>query len=156
MSVLYLRLPANFCMLLRGKAVEYHNIASDLKYPECILYKPHSGRCVEVIHYLLHYWFIVANIFYLWLLILVLCTQTLLNLVGVHLQSVPTNFIYTLELGSQSWLYSTKRHLSSMSIEVIVFWDRDNHKEFQILTHTFTSNETLNPRNHVIINDNIH
>ncbi|WOG95325.1 hypothetical protein DCAR_0414640 [Daucus carota subsp. sativus] len=47
LSVLYLRLPANFCMLLRGKAVEYHNIASDLKYPECILYKPHSGRCVE-------------------------------------------------------------------------------------------------------------
>ncbi|KAK1373201.1 Protein MICRORCHIDIA like [Heracleum sosnowskyi] len=47
LSVLYLRLPASFCMLLRGKVVEYHNIATDLKYPEFILYKPHSGRCVE-------------------------------------------------------------------------------------------------------------
>lgn len=49
LSVLYMRLPGNFCMLLRGRVVEYHNIATDLKYPEFILYKPHNGRCVEVV-----------------------------------------------------------------------------------------------------------
>ncbi|XP_017216539.1 protein MICRORCHIDIA 6 [Daucus carota subsp. sativus] len=47
LSVLYLRLPSNFCMFLRGRVVEYHNIATDLKYPEFIVYKPHNGRGVE-------------------------------------------------------------------------------------------------------------
>ncbi|KAK1363128.1 Protein MICRORCHIDIA like [Heracleum sosnowskyi] len=47
LSVLYLRLPGSFCMLLRGQVVEYHNIATDLKYPEFIVYRPHNGRCVE-------------------------------------------------------------------------------------------------------------
>ena len=49
LSVLYLRLPSNFCMFLRGRVVEYHNIATDLKYPEFIVYKPHNGRGVEVV-----------------------------------------------------------------------------------------------------------
>ncbi|KAL6524491.1 Protein MICRORCHIDIA 6 [Orobanche hederae] len=42
LSVLYLRAPENFCMLLRGRVVEYHNIANDLKYPEFILYRPQN------------------------------------------------------------------------------------------------------------------
>lgn len=44
-----MRLPSSFCMLLRGKVVEYHNIATDLKYPEFIVYRPHNGRSVEVV-----------------------------------------------------------------------------------------------------------
>ncbi|PSR89570.1 Protein MICRORCHIDIA like, partial [Actinidia chinensis var. chinensis] len=47
LSILYLRLPESFCMILRGRVVEYHNIATDLKFPEFILYKPQSGGCVE-------------------------------------------------------------------------------------------------------------
>ncbi|GFZ17445.1 histidine kinase-, DNA gyrase B-, and HSP90-like ATPase family protein [Actinidia rufa] len=43
LSILYLRLPESFCMILRGRVVEYHNIATDLKFPEFILYKPQSG-----------------------------------------------------------------------------------------------------------------
>ncbi|GER43077.1 histidine kinase [Striga asiatica] len=42
LSILYLRAPENFCILLRGRAVEYHNIATDLKYPEFILYRPQN------------------------------------------------------------------------------------------------------------------
>ncbi|KAL6493511.1 Protein MICRORCHIDIA 6 [Orobanche gracilis] len=42
LSVLYLRAPENFCILLRGRVVEYHNIANDLKYPEFILYRPQN------------------------------------------------------------------------------------------------------------------
>ncbi|CAA0808534.1 Histidine kinase-- DNA gyrase B-- and HSP90-like ATPase family protein [Striga hermonthica] len=42
LSILYLRAPENFCILLRGRAVEYHNIANDLKYPEFILYRPQN------------------------------------------------------------------------------------------------------------------
>ncbi|KAL3529476.1 hypothetical protein ACH5RR_008798 [Cinchona calisaya] len=47
LSVLYLRVPENFCMMLRGQVVQYHNIANDLKFPEFILYKPQSGGCIE-------------------------------------------------------------------------------------------------------------
>uniref|UniRef100_A0A5B6ZI37 Putative MORC family CW-type zinc finger protein 3 isoform X1 n=1 Tax=Davidia involucrata TaxID=16924 RepID=A0A5B6ZI37_DAVIN len=47
LSVLYLRMPESFHIVLRGRDVEYHNIANDLKFPEFILYKPHSGGCVE-------------------------------------------------------------------------------------------------------------
>ncbi|GFZ03900.1 histidine kinase-, DNA gyrase B-, and HSP90-like ATPase family protein [Actinidia rufa] len=47
LSILYLRIPESFCMILRGRVVEYHNIATDLKFPEFILYKPQSGGCVE-------------------------------------------------------------------------------------------------------------
>ncbi|KAG5626127.1 hypothetical protein H5410_011345 [Solanum commersonii] len=42
LSVLYLRIPDNFCILLRGRVVELHNIAKDLKYPEFIMYKPQT------------------------------------------------------------------------------------------------------------------
>ncbi|XP_071707036.1 protein MICRORCHIDIA 6-like [Rutidosis leptorrhynchoides] len=45
LSVLYLKLPESFAMLLRGKTVIYHNIATDLIHTKYILYKPHSdGR----------------------------------------------------------------------------------------------------------------
>ncbi|KAM7471290.1 hypothetical protein LguiA_009473 [Lonicera macranthoides] len=47
LSVLYLRIPESFSILLRGRVVELHNIATDLKFPEFILYKPQSGGCVE-------------------------------------------------------------------------------------------------------------
>ncbi|MED6186603.1 hypothetical protein PIB30_068329 [Stylosanthes scabra] len=43
LSILYLRLPENFTIILRGKIVELHNIADDLKHPEYIVYKPHSS-----------------------------------------------------------------------------------------------------------------
>ncbi|XP_075480000.1 protein MICRORCHIDIA 6-like isoform X2 [Primulina tabacum] len=42
LSILYLRVPNKFYILLRGRVVEYHNIASDLKFPEFILYRPHN------------------------------------------------------------------------------------------------------------------
>ncbi|KAI3684512.1 hypothetical protein L6452_33736 [Arctium lappa] len=47
LSVLYLKLPETFCIVLRGKVVLYYNIATELKHPEFILYKPNSGGCVE-------------------------------------------------------------------------------------------------------------
>ncbi|KAI8543720.1 hypothetical protein RHMOL_Rhmol08G0240400 [Rhododendron molle] len=47
LSILYLRIPESFSIILRGQVVLYHNIAMDLKFPEFILYKPHSGGCVE-------------------------------------------------------------------------------------------------------------
>ncbi|KAE9467410.1 hypothetical protein C3L33_00678, partial [Rhododendron williamsianum] len=47
LSILYLRVPESFSIILRGQVVVYHNIAMDLKFPEFILYKPHSGGCVE-------------------------------------------------------------------------------------------------------------
>uniref|UniRef100_A0A803MG22 Morc S5 domain-containing protein n=1 Tax=Chenopodium quinoa TaxID=63459 RepID=A0A803MG22_CHEQI len=37
-----LRLPQNFSMMLRGKVVEHHSIARDLKFPEFIVYRPHT------------------------------------------------------------------------------------------------------------------
>ncbi|GAA0145974.1 hypothetical protein LIER_36232 [Lithospermum erythrorhizon] len=49
LSILYLRIPNEFSMLLRGKVIEYHNIANDLKYPEFILYRPHSRGNSEVV-----------------------------------------------------------------------------------------------------------
>lgn len=48
LSVLYLRIPESFSILLCGRVVELHNIATDLKFPEFILYKPQSGGRVEV------------------------------------------------------------------------------------------------------------
>ncbi|XP_021734132.1 protein MICRORCHIDIA 6-like [Chenopodium quinoa] len=42
MSILYLQLPQNFSMILRGKVVEHHSIARDLKFPEFIVYRPHT------------------------------------------------------------------------------------------------------------------
>ncbi|KAA8542281.1 hypothetical protein F0562_023583 [Nyssa sinensis] len=47
LSILYLRVPESFCIILRGRVIEYHNIACDLKFPEFILYRPQSGGCVE-------------------------------------------------------------------------------------------------------------
>ncbi|KAA8540800.1 hypothetical protein F0562_024281 [Nyssa sinensis] len=47
LSILYLRMPENFRIVLRGRDVVYHNIANDLKFPEFILYKPQSGGCME-------------------------------------------------------------------------------------------------------------
>ncbi|KAK9054535.1 hypothetical protein SSX86_025613 [Deinandra increscens subsp. villosa] len=47
LSILYLKLPATFAMVLRGKVVLYHNIAMDLKHREFIMYKPHSDGRVE-------------------------------------------------------------------------------------------------------------
>lgn len=46
-SILYLRIPQNFCIILRGKVVQHHNIAQDLKFPEFILYKPQTGGTKE-------------------------------------------------------------------------------------------------------------
>lgn len=42
LSILYLRFPEEFYIILRGKSVVYHSIANDLKFPEFILYKPHN------------------------------------------------------------------------------------------------------------------
>lgn len=47
LSILYLRIPHNFSMILRGKVVEHHSIVHDLKYPECILYRPQTGGAKE-------------------------------------------------------------------------------------------------------------
>ncbi|XP_021857826.1 protein MICRORCHIDIA 6 isoform X2 [Spinacia oleracea] len=47
LSILYLRVPQNFKIILRGKVVEHHSVASDLKYPEIILYRPHTGGTKE-------------------------------------------------------------------------------------------------------------
>ena len=49
MSILYLRLPESFNIILRGRVVEPHIIANDLKFPEFILYRPQCGGCVEVV-----------------------------------------------------------------------------------------------------------
>ncbi|KAA8530215.1 hypothetical protein F0562_004924 [Nyssa sinensis] len=46
-SILYLRLPQSFKIILRGRVVEHHNIANDLKFPEFILYKPQVGGSME-------------------------------------------------------------------------------------------------------------
>ncbi|CAN4100521.1 unnamed protein product [Withania somnifera] len=48
LSILYLRIPENFCIWLCGRIVEYHNIANDLKYQEFIMYKPQIGGREEV------------------------------------------------------------------------------------------------------------
>nr|GMD33033.1 protein MICRORCHIDIA 6-like [Ipomoea batatas] len=47
LSILYLRVPENFCMVLRGSLVEYHNIANELKYRQCIMYRPQSAGVSE-------------------------------------------------------------------------------------------------------------
>ncbi|KAI3454468.1 hypothetical protein Pfo_011131 [Paulownia fortunei] len=54
LSILYLRVPENFCILLRGRVVEYHNIANDLKFPEFILYRPQNveGSVITTIGFL--------------------------------------------------------------------------------------------------------
>ncbi|KAG8644062.1 protein MICRORCHIDIA 6 isoform X2 [Manihot esculenta] len=47
LSILYLRTPETFQIILRGRLVENHNLANDLKFQEFILYRPQSGGCVE-------------------------------------------------------------------------------------------------------------
>lgn len=47
-SILYLQIPDNFKIILRGRIVEHHKIANDLKFPEYILYKPQVGNNKEV------------------------------------------------------------------------------------------------------------
>lgn len=47
LSVLYLRLPENFKIILRGQVVKHHHIANDLKYRECIKYRPQVGGIAE-------------------------------------------------------------------------------------------------------------
>ncbi|KAJ0950667.1 putative histidine kinase/HSP90-like ATPase, morc, S5 domain 2 [Helianthus annuus] len=52
LSILYLKLPETFAMVLRGKVVLYHNVATDLKYTEFIMYKPLEGSVVTTIGFL--------------------------------------------------------------------------------------------------------
>ncbi|XP_021292253.1 protein MICRORCHIDIA 6 isoform X3 [Herrania umbratica] len=47
LSILYLRIPDTFRIILRGEIVEHHNIADDLKFIEYILYRPQSFGSVE-------------------------------------------------------------------------------------------------------------
>ncbi|KAG8051676.1 hypothetical protein GUJ93_ZPchr0001g30350 [Zizania palustris] len=47
-SVLYLKIPDNFRIILRGHDVEPHNIVNDLIYPECVLYKPQIAGLSEL------------------------------------------------------------------------------------------------------------
>lgn len=46
-SILYLHVPENFKIILRGEPVNHHHIAKDLIYPECIKYKPQVGGLIE-------------------------------------------------------------------------------------------------------------
>ncbi|PWA76151.1 histidine kinase-like ATPase, C-terminal domain-containing protein [Artemisia annua] len=43
LSILYLKLPSSFAIVLRGEVIIYHNVATDLKYPEFIMYTPHKA-----------------------------------------------------------------------------------------------------------------
>ncbi|XP_057804508.1 protein MICRORCHIDIA 6 [Salvia miltiorrhiza] len=54
LSVLYLRYPENFCIILRGKIVKYHNIGNDLQFPEFIKYRPQNveGSVITTIGFL--------------------------------------------------------------------------------------------------------
>ncbi|KAF2559153.1 hypothetical protein F2Q68_00013663 [Brassica cretica] len=57
LSILYLRIPEAFKIVLRGKVVQQHNVADDLKHPQYILYKPHvagheEGEVVTTIGFL--------------------------------------------------------------------------------------------------------
>ncbi|KAI5066358.1 hypothetical protein GOP47_0018982 [Adiantum capillus-veneris] len=45
-SVLYLRMPDTFQIILRGEPVQHFSIAADLKFPEHILYKPQVANVV--------------------------------------------------------------------------------------------------------------
>ncbi|XP_065875223.1 protein MICRORCHIDIA 6-like isoform X2 [Euphorbia lathyris] len=47
LSILYLRLPETFRIILRGRLVEHHNLANDLKFSEFILYIPQCGGVKE-------------------------------------------------------------------------------------------------------------
>ncbi|CAN0901168.1 Protein MICRORCHIDIA 6 [Linum grandiflorum] len=47
LSILYLRVPDAFSMILRGRVVRPYNLADDLKFQEYILYKPKVGALTE-------------------------------------------------------------------------------------------------------------
>ncbi|WCJ19490.1 Histidine kinase- DNA gyrase B- and HSP90-like ATPase family protein [Euphorbia peplus] len=47
LSILYLRIPENFQIILRGRVVPHHNLANDLKFEQFILYKPQCGGVRE-------------------------------------------------------------------------------------------------------------
>ncbi|KAK7330507.1 hypothetical protein VNO77_24702 [Canavalia gladiata] len=49
LSILYLRIPETFRIILRGQVVKLHNIADDLKHTQFILYRPQSGGSKEAI-----------------------------------------------------------------------------------------------------------
>ena len=42
-SILYLRLPPNFRIILRGKDVEHHDVVNDMMMTEEVTYRPQSG-----------------------------------------------------------------------------------------------------------------
>lgn len=42
-SILYLRIPPGFRIILRGKDVEHHNIVNDMMLSQEITYKPQHG-----------------------------------------------------------------------------------------------------------------
>ncbi|KAK9073531.1 hypothetical protein SSX86_007855 [Deinandra increscens subsp. villosa] len=52
LSILYLKLPEHFAMSLRGEVILYHNVATDLKYTEFIMYKPSEGSVVTTIGFI--------------------------------------------------------------------------------------------------------
>ncbi|KAL5192022.1 Protein MICRORCHIDIA 6 [Glycine soja] len=47
MSILYLKIPESFQMILRGQVVKPHNIADDLKFPQFVKYAPVIGGSVK-------------------------------------------------------------------------------------------------------------
>ncbi|XP_010936597.1 protein MICRORCHIDIA 6 isoform X2 [Elaeis guineensis] len=47
MSILYLHLPESFKIILRGQVVDPHHIVNDLKFRECIRYKPQVAENME-------------------------------------------------------------------------------------------------------------
>ncbi|TKY73522.1 MORC family CW-type zinc finger protein 3 [Spatholobus suberectus] len=47
MSILYLKIPESFQIVLRGQVVKPHNIADDLKYPQFVKYAPQIGGSVK-------------------------------------------------------------------------------------------------------------
>lgn len=49
MSILYLKIPKTFQIILRGQVVRPHNIADDLKYPQFVKYVPQIAGSVKVI-----------------------------------------------------------------------------------------------------------
>ena len=42
-SILYLRMPPGFRIILRGQEVQHHNLVDDLMYAQELTYRPQSG-----------------------------------------------------------------------------------------------------------------
>jgi hypothetical protein len=42
-SILYLRMPPGFKIILRGEEVQHHNLVDDLMYTQELTYRPQSG-----------------------------------------------------------------------------------------------------------------